>query len=45
MKLSELQELVHDDGWLFIVIDGVKCEIDELIDDSDDIILLAGHKE
>ena len=46
MKLSELIELVgENDGYLFFTADGVKYEIDDLIDDSGDIILLAGFAE
>lgn len=46
MKLSELIELVDNtDGYLFFIAGGIKYEIDELIADSDDIILLAGFVE
>ena len=43
MKLSELVELAED-GYLFFTIDGVKYEIDELIDDTSDEVLLAGFE-
>ena len=46
MKLSKLLELVDDDndGYLFIMINGVRCEIDGIIDDSDIELLLTGHE-
>ncbi len=47
MRLSELLELVDDDhdGYLFFKVDGVKYEIDELIEDDKDEIILAGFME
>ncbi len=44
MLLSELQELVED-GYLFVIINGVKCEIDSLIESDEFTILLSGHEE
>ncbi len=47
MRLSKLLDLIDDesDGYLFFTVDGVKYEIDELIDDDNDVILLAGSAE
>ena len=44
MKLSELVELAED-GYLFFVVDGVKYEIDELIDDTGGEVVLSGYEK
>lgn len=47
MRLSELLELVDNDhdGFLFFSVDGIKYEIDNLIDSDEDEILLSGFEE
>lgn len=43
MRLKELNDLVCDDeGYLFFVVDDVKYEISELVDDSSEEIILSG---
>lgn len=46
MRLSELVELVGEsDGYLFFSIDGIKYEIDEVVEDDDDEIIVSGFTE
>ena len=46
MLLSELLELVDDDndGYLFLMVNGVMFEIDGVYDDNDIDLILTGHK-